>query len=53
METLDSLHLLNVWGCDIAQGYVISRPLPPQVFEDWLIERQRGAATDDQGIAEA
>ncbi|GGB23035.1 hypothetical protein GCM10011505_00320 [Tistrella bauzanensis] len=53
VETLDSLHLLNVWGCDIAQGYVISRPLPPQVFEDWLIERQRGAATDDQGIAEA
>ncbi len=36
-----SLDLLERWGCDVAQGYLISRPLPAAAFEHWLAERQR------------
>jgi diguanylate cyclase (GGDEF)-like protein len=31
-----SLRLLERWGCDTAQGYLISRPLPAQAFATWL-----------------
>ena len=31
-----SLRLLERWGCDTAQGYLISRPLPAQAFSAWL-----------------
>ncbi|MDO9322193.1 MAG: EAL domain-containing protein [Pseudomonas sp.] len=31
-----SLRLLERWGCDTAQGYLISRPLPAQAFVAWL-----------------
>ena len=31
-----SLRLLERWGCDTAQGYLISRPLPAQAFAQWL-----------------
>ncbi|WP_213877187.1 EAL domain-containing protein [Pseudomonas sp. dw_358] len=31
-----SLRLLERWECDTAQGYLISRPLPPQAFETWV-----------------
>lgn len=31
-----SLRLLERWGCDTAQGYLISRPLPAQAFAAWL-----------------
>ena len=24
------------WGCDVAQGYFLSRPLPPEDFTDWM-----------------
>jgi len=34
-ETLDALRAL---GCDHAQGYFISRPLPAQEFEGWLYQ---------------
>jgi diguanylate cyclase len=33
-----SLRLLERWGCDTAQGYLISRPLPAQAFAAWLAE---------------
>ena len=33
-----SLRLLERWGCDTAQGYLISRPLPAQAFAAWLGE---------------
>jgi diguanylate cyclase (GGDEF)-like protein len=31
-----SLHLLERWNCDTAQGYLISRPLTAQAFETWV-----------------
>lgn len=32
---------LSVLGCDVAQGYHISKPLPAVQFKDWLDERAR------------
>lgn len=34
--------LLAAWGCDLAQGYFLSRPLPPQDFVAWLRAGGRG-----------
>jgi diguanylate cyclase (GGDEF)-like protein len=36
VENNEVLHQLQVFGCDIAQGYCISRPLPPGHFLSWL-----------------
>ena len=36
VETKDILKQLNSLGCDIAQGYLISRPMPEKEFEDFL-----------------
>lgn len=30
------LRLLESWGCDTVQGYLISRPLPTEAFERWI-----------------
>ena len=35
--------LLETLGCDIAQGYYLSRPLPVQDLEHWLDERKEAA----------
>ncbi|WP_334031734.1 EAL domain-containing protein [Alteromonas sp. P256] len=35
VETLPSLSLLNQWGCNYAQGYFISRPVPVEQFMQW------------------
>jgi diguanylate cyclase (GGDEF)-like protein len=36
VETEEQMLFLRRIGCDAAQGYYISRPLPPQAFADWL-----------------
>ena len=36
VETLDIWHLLDMLGCDTAQGYYISPPLPAAEFERWM-----------------
>jgi EAL domain-containing protein (putative c-di-GMP-specific phosphodiesterase class I)/GGDEF domain-containing protein len=36
IETQEAYELLASWACDEAQGYHISRPLPPCALEDWL-----------------
>jgi len=38
VEDGDSLELLQSMGCDLAQGYFISRPLPADKLEKWLSE---------------
>jgi EAL domain-containing protein (putative c-di-GMP-specific phosphodiesterase class I) len=36
VETTNTWDALRDMGCDIAQGYVISRPLPADQFDAWL-----------------
>ena len=36
VETAGAIEILERLGCDIVQGYHISRPLPARDFEDWL-----------------
>lgn len=36
VEDLSILALLRQMGCDLAQGYCISKPIPPDQFEKWL-----------------
>ncbi|HWU35649.1 MAG TPA: EAL domain-containing protein [Methylovorus sp.] len=38
IETEQQLHLLADMGCDMGQGYFISRPLPQQDFVAWLAD---------------
>ena len=38
VENIESFQLLEQWGCDRLQGYYISRPVPAEQFETWLID---------------
>ena len=38
VELACSLRLLEHWQCDVAQGYLISRPLPAEAFEAWIAQ---------------
>lgn len=38
VETADVFDRLADFGCDLAQGFGISRPLPSDAFETWLVE---------------
>jgi EAL domain-containing protein (putative c-di-GMP-specific phosphodiesterase class I) len=37
VENLNTLHLLKDMGCDLIQGYYISRPIKSDTLQDWLI----------------
>jgi diguanylate cyclase len=43
-----SLHLLERWRCDTAQGYLISRPLAAKAFESWLGQYSATASREVQ-----
>jgi EAL domain-containing protein (putative c-di-GMP-specific phosphodiesterase class I) len=48
VETSEALVMLREMGCDLAQGYWLSRPLPgPQALE-WLIRHSRTKAAPDR-----
>jgi EAL domain-containing protein (putative c-di-GMP-specific phosphodiesterase class I) len=38
VETVEMFDELERLGCDIAQGYLLSRPLPPDELTDWALE---------------
>ncbi len=40
VETLQIYQLLETLGCDIAQGYLISKPIPPDQLENWCRQYQ-------------
>jgi diguanylate cyclase (GGDEF)-like protein len=40
-----SLQLLGRWQCDIAQGYLISRPLAAKAFETWMAQYSHASST--------
>ncbi|MCW5698965.1 MAG: EAL domain-containing protein [Rhodospirillales bacterium] len=44
VETEQQLEFLRRNGCDEAQGYYFSRPLPVAQFEAWLRQNEASAA---------
>ncbi|MBI2214528.1 MAG: EAL domain-containing protein [Acidobacteria bacterium] len=44
IEDEQTLNQLRSWGCDYAQGYFISRPIPPAQFEVWARNNLAGKA---------
>jgi EAL domain-containing protein (putative c-di-GMP-specific phosphodiesterase class I)/AmiR/NasT family two-component response regulator len=48
VETLADWHHLQRKGCDLAQGYWIAKPMPPEQVPTWLLAwRERTAAQSD------
>ena len=41
VETVEQLRLVRELGCDLAQGYLISRPIEPAALKDWLVSFRR------------
>ena len=39
VETQEILDILKVFGCDIAQGYHIARPMPAEALLEWVMKR--------------
>jgi EAL domain-containing protein (putative c-di-GMP-specific phosphodiesterase class I) len=39
VEDLETLNFLNRIGCDLAQGYLIARPMPPEAARIWTMQR--------------
>jgi EAL domain-containing protein (putative c-di-GMP-specific phosphodiesterase class I) len=44
-EDQQTLRLLTLMGCDLAQGYHLSRPLPPEELFSWASASRTGFAT--------
>ena len=40
VEDVEAFNLLRGMGCEKAQGYFISRPLPAQALQSWLEKKQ-------------
>ena len=44
VETEEVWNTLNELGCTIAQGYYLSRPVPPDELRTWLQDRTQAVA---------
>ena len=40
VETEEQLNTLKAMGCDLVQGYYFSRPLPPEEYERFMVEKK-------------
>jgi len=49
VEDEDQLTFLEIQGCDIAQGFFISKPMPVAIYLAWLRKWPHGAYKADQG----
>jgi EAL domain-containing protein (putative c-di-GMP-specific phosphodiesterase class I) len=38
VETEEIMDKLKTYGCDIAQGYYLSKPFSVSAFDQWMIE---------------
>ncbi|HRE17360.1 MAG TPA: EAL domain-containing protein [Rhodocyclaceae bacterium] len=47
VEDTDTLRALLNMGCDLAQGFVIARPLDAQAADAWMSSRAAGTTADD------
>jgi len=36
VEDRATLEALRASGCDVAQGYLLGKPMPPAAFQAWL-----------------
>jgi EAL domain-containing protein (putative c-di-GMP-specific phosphodiesterase class I) len=45
LETADDLRCLLAMGCDIAQGYLFARPMPPDRFAQVMLARAASTAS--------
>ena len=41
VETMEQLNAHRSMGCDIAQGYYFSKPVPPEQYEFFIEQRMR------------
>lgn len=40
VERREQLHILADMGCQLAQGYLIGKPMPPEALKDWSVQHQ-------------
>ena len=40
VETVEQMITLKALGCDLVQGYYFSKPVPPEEFDHFLVERK-------------
>jgi diguanylate cyclase (GGDEF)-like protein len=53
VETQESWHILKRLGCDMAQGYFMSPPLPAAQFSEWFARSPWGATSERREQAPA
>ena len=53
VEDSPTLEQLAMLGCDLAQGYHVSKPMPADAFNDWLTETAPHPAKDATSKASA
>ncbi|WP_295990917.1 EAL domain-containing response regulator [Rugamonas sp.] len=41
VETADDWHLLRQLGCDMAQGYLLAKPMPAEQLTGWIVHDRR------------
>jgi EAL domain-containing protein (putative c-di-GMP-specific phosphodiesterase class I) len=50
VESVEAFDLLREFGCDEAQGYLLSRPVPAAQFRAWLDRQQVRALDRGEGV---